>query len=355
MEKKTSGAWVVQHSKKIRAVTGVSPDYQQLEFAGKCGELLSCIAGTSDLILKKDRIEAFAISLGLNKFSDLPAVLDTLERNRFIDRSDDEIQTLGITTEKTLEHINTVFYGLDPNKNEIAAIDLSEQTSMLPIKSSQAEEYISDTYEISATASNDVLNQFKDIKFVDYEKTGNDELLFNGNLFRKQNLNKVNALLNSFTQNDQVKIQEVSKLIDQKGCLTRTETVKITEDSLYQKLIAIGFFDETCVGNEKGKHYFVTKPAAFSKFSDSDVDDAFNLAKAFVTSLTYGMRASESGRGRITMISKLMQKLINGHKVGPATAIGHDYKVLEYRGVIKITPAGGGLYYMELLKRDIGR
>ena len=52
--------------------------------------------------------------------------------------------------------------------------------------------------------------------------------------------------------------------------------------------------------------------------------------------------------------SVLIGKLVSGREIGPATAIGEDYKVLELKRVIQLRHAGGGRYYMRLLKRDIG-
>ena len=119
-------------------------------------------------------------------------------------------------------------------------------------------------------------------------------------------------------------------------------------------MCAIGFIDENSIGNESGFFSFVTRPAAFSKFTNSAADDAFDLAKAFVTSLTYGMSSSSHGRGKIRMIEALMKKLVNGSEVGPATAIGQDYKVLEMKGVIKVRSAEDGRFFMRLLKKEVG-
>lgn len=109
------------------------------------------------------------------------------------------------------------------------------------------------------------------------------------------------------------------------------------------------------VGNEAGKNWFVTRPAAFSKFSNSIADDALDLAKALVASLTYGMTISSYYRGRIQLVDALMRKLIAGGSVGPATAIGNDYQALELKGVVQVSPATGGMFTMRLLKPDVGR
>ena len=53
------------------------------------------------------------------------------------------------------------------------------------------------------------------------------------------------------------------------------------------------------------------------------------------------------------MIGALLRKLINGQSVGPATAIGEDYKVLEMKGVIQVNKIRHR-YTMRLLKKDIG-
>jgi hypothetical protein len=120
-------------------------------------------------------------------------------------------------------------------------------------------------------------------------------------------------------------------------------------------MCSIGFIDENSIGNESGIFSFVTRPAAFSKFTNSVADDAFDLAKAFVTSLTYGMTSSPYGRGQIRMIEALMNKLIDGDWVGPATAIGQDYKILEMKGVVKVRSEGSWRFFMKLLKKEVGQ
>jgi hypothetical protein len=59
------------------------------------------------------------------------------------------------------------------------------------------------------------------------------------------------------------------------------------------------------------------------------------------------------GTGRIQSIDLLLGKLIAGGTIGPATAIGQDYSVLEQKRVVQLIP-DGSLYRMRLLKKEVG-
>jgi hypothetical protein len=111
------------------------------------------------------------------------------------------------------------------------------------------------------------------------------------------------------------------------------------------------------VTNEEGSHVYVTSPSAFHKFVDPMVDDCFDMAKLLVAALYYGMTARSSSKGRINMLPALVGKLIGGGEVGPATAIGEDYRVLEINRVVKLRPDANytSRFYMRLLKREVGQ
>lgn len=355
MDKKTVGAWIVHHTQKLQGVTLATSDYEQVGFAGKCGIILNALAGSSESQLTNDRVNALAKANGVSVKLELPTILDELHRQRLIDRSASGVAVLGLTTGQTLEHTTTIFEESNPGSCEKAAIDLAEKSSYLPLAREAAEEYVSDTYRIITKESNDILDQCEQIGFFDAEAVSGQKVYFNGNLFRREDIPKAKAVLASLNPDDERRVLELTNQLHASGCLPKSEALKILGDALYSKMCAIGFVDENSIGNESGVYSFVTRPAAFTKFTNSSIDDAFDLAKAFVTSLTYGMTSSSSGRGRIRMIEALMQRLIVGNWVGPATAIGQDYKVLEMKGVIEVKSAGGGRFLMRLLKKEVGQ
>jgi hypothetical protein len=180
---------------------------------------------------------------------------------------------------------------------------------------------------------------------------------FNGNLFRRDSLSKTQAVLSSLKPEERQRLLDVEAALKQSGCLSLPEVEKTLGKELLEKLNAISLFDVSVVNNDQENIAFVTRPAAFSKFGNPLVEDALDLAKAFVSSLTYGMTRSYYARGQITMIEKLMKKLINGYSVGPVEAIGQDYRALELKRVVEVTPnpdTRKGGFFMHLLKREVG-
>ncbi|MHB8974276.1 MAG: hypothetical protein ACYC4N_27910 [Pirellulaceae bacterium] len=355
MDKKTTGAWIIHHTQKLQGVKLATPDYEQIGFAGKCGIVLNALAGSTESDLLTERIDALAKANGVSVRLELPPILDELHRQRLIDRGKTGITVLGLTTAQTLEHTASIFEEVSPAPCEKVAIDLAEKASDLPIINESAAEYVSDMYHIGKSDTTEILQQCEQIGFFDAETSGNQRVYFNGNLFRREDISKANAVLHSLTSDDERRVIELTERLKSTGCMAKSEAMSVLGEILYSKVCAIGFVDENSIGNEAGTFSFITRPAAFSKFTNSAADDAFDLAKAFVTSLTYGMTSSPYGRGRIRMIEALMRKLISGVEVGPATAIGQDYKVLEMKGVIAVRPAGDGRFFMRLLKPDVGQ
>ncbi|MCW5600415.1 hypothetical protein [Nitrosomonas sp.] len=354
MDSKTQGAWIVHHTRKLQAV--ITQDFDQLAFSGKCGLLLSSIATQNQTTLPKSRVEALARANGISPRLELPSILDELERQMLIQHGSDSVEVLGLSTHSVLGHISTIFREISPAPEEQAVIDISETVSESPVLENELIELTSDTLKLKNSDAADLVAKGESIGFFDAEKNAQGErLVFNGNLFRTEDIYKVNAVMRTLSAVETERFRELNDMLSKQGCITLKQAYAIMTELLFLRLQSVGMFDVNKIGNETGSHYFVTRPAAFSKFTSTIADDAFDLAKAFVSALTYGMTSSPYGRGRIQMISRLMEKLISGAPIGPATAIGHDYRALEMRGVVEVKPSTGSLYTMRLLKPEVGR
>lgn len=353
MEKSTEGAWVVHHAKKLQTV--VSQDFDQISFAGKCGILLSGLSESTDSILTKTKVEALARANGISPKSELPSLLEELKRQRLIDVSEHEINTIGLTTQKVLDHTSSIFTESNPSIEEKILVDIAEKVSEAPAYKKDLIEELSDGYLIPQNSVEDLFEKNKIIGFVDSEKNSSDkELIFNGNLFKIDNVKKIHVVMNSLSAVELQTFQQINEMLRERGCLHLSELLAVMSKELFAKLHSIGLYDVNKVGNEAGNHYFITRPSAFSKFTNNSEDDTFDLAKALVAALSYGIHKSSTTRGRILSPRILINKLIQGRWVGPAPAIGQDYQALEMKGVIEVKKDGWSCM-MRLRKPEVGR
>ena len=168
---------------------------------------------------------------------------------------------------------------------------------------------------------------------------------------------KTRKVLASLTESDQRLVAEIGEQLSKSGCLPEAQVDKVLSKPLFEKLVAAGVYDLNQVTNEQGSHVYVTAPSAFHKFVDPMVDDCFDMAKSLVAALTYGMKSRSAAKGRISMLPALLGRLISGNEIGPATAIGQDYRVLEVNRVVKLRsdPRNRGRFYMKLLKTEVGQ
>ncbi|MDP9423562.1 MAG: hypothetical protein M3Q19_12165 [Pseudomonadota bacterium] len=277
-----------------------------------------------------------------------------LQEKRLIDRANDgSIAVVGLTTSATAGHAAEIFEELEPTKEEKATIVAAEHTTDAPLPFDEVAEFLGDEFKLTREDRVDLLQSSSAIGFVDVEGQGVDRLVFNGNVFRRGTTLKVKRILDSLTPTEMAKVNDVEAKLGAKGCLSLDTVVRMLGRQLFDKLHAASMYDLEFVHNPAGEFGFVTRPSAFHKYNDPMVDDVFDLAKALVAALFYGMNQSTAGRGKITMLSALLRKMIAGEAVGPATAIGQDYRVLEEAGVLQIWPDRWG-YSMKLLKKDVG-
>lgn len=352
----TTGAWIVHHGMKLQADQAGASEFPAIDGAAKAGRLLAGMAVSEESQLSRDHVVALAKSAGLNPKIELPTILDRLRERQVIDvASNGSVAVLGVSSRKVLEEAAKLYVAMEPSVQEHAALDLAERTSVSPALLSEEIERISDTFHLTTPDAEDFIRRARDIGFVDSEKDGEEAILFNGNLFRRDSVQKTRRILESLSPDEGQRVLEATQVLKEKGCVESAALRGVLgSEALFTKLRAAGFFDVNTVANDQGEHVFVTMPAAFHKFVDPLVDDAFDLAKALVAALTYGITKSSPERGKIQMPSVLLRRLVDGAEIGPATAIGQDYRVLEVKRVIQLRQAGGGRYCMRLLKRDIG-
>ena len=357
MDKMTKGSWLIHHTNKLQGVTNQA-GYDKTFLAGKAGILLSAISSNNLATLNNDRLNVLAQAANINTIFELPKLIEILKQQQLVDTTNGGIAVLGVTTAKTLQHTSDIFDALAPNPSEVASITLAEKASLEPVLSSHVTTELADVYKLATPDIQRLMSDAEQIGFIDAEDLGGGQrLLFNGNLFRRETTRKIKTVLDSLSSAEQTKLNELTDKLKKHACVSANDATQLLGVPLFNKVAAIGLFDINIVSNLNEDAGFLTLPSAFSKYSNSMVDDAFDLAKAFISSLTYGMSKSSYARGRIQMVDALLSALVRGESVGPVNALAQDYKVLELKGVVEVrhgTKKGRSGPMLKLLKTEVG-
>lgn len=362
MEKDILWAWIIHHTDKLKQFDH-GHSYENILDVGKSGKLLSAMSRTdANAVLSSAEVMALAKWIGIS-WRELDSYLNELKERRLIDIIGDwQVNVNALTSVSVLRHTADIFCEKEVTNLETASIVLSEKVSETPRLVKDIEEEIQDEFHLSKSEFWILIDWCKHYELVDFEDGREGTLLFNGNIYRKWNADKVMYVLETLDTHQRWNVIEVNELLKHKGCVPLAVIEKILGNPLLQKLHSIWYYDVTSVSNAKEEAQFVILPSSLSKYSNAFIEDGLWHAKHLVAALTYWMLYSDTKRWKINSVEKLLRKLIQWKPVGPVRAIEHDYQPLEIAGVVKIYPDEATTPFwrtytghsMKLLKKDVG-
>ena len=222
MSKETLGAWIVHHGRKVAMATYGASEFPSIDEAAKAASLLSSFGESQEASLNTTEVNAIAKACGLNPRVELMPLLQVLESRRLIARKGDRVEVIGVTTRAVLTHAADIFVDSQPPGAEQAAIRLAERVSHVPLPRREAIEYISDSHELRTRDTDDLVSRCEGLGFVDVEGSESSRILFNGNLFRRNSIQKTKSVLDSLSSAEQTKLQEFADILKKQGCMGKT-------------------------------------------------------------------------------------------------------------------------------------
>lgn len=365
MDKTTKGAWLLAQSKSLDSVIGAgAARLETISYAGHIGRLYNLLrrnvendpnpsvdAETVARICQLNSIDRSSRETGLRILSDAGRI-DVAHNGA--------VSVLGATSKSVLEVTADIFAEANPTTDEEAVLELSEKVAEKPIARKEATEFIGDLYKIARPRAGSLIDLCKSTAIIDEETDRDRTILFNSKTFRDgQYARKALLILEGLPAADKARLSEVEEKLRLNGALYDEEVRKILGDDLYKRLLSVGLFDRLEVSNPTEAVGYIASPNDFQKYGRPFEDDPIDDAKALLASLTYGRTRSNTYRGRITLPIDLLRALIAGREVGGewgVQAIGEDYKELEARQVVKVTPKprNPNRFTFHLLKKDVG-
>lgn len=353
------GAWIINLGKKLNNFQNTI-FFDKLLDASKIGLLLQVItANDIENTLTFEELKIKAKSIGINSIRELKAILEELKNLNLIDYNQnlEEIVVLGLTNNGILK--NTTLYfneyvkNIENNYSSEVIIEVSEKVTNMPNKIEEVSEEFSDIFKLSKTDIEKYLKSAIQYELLNLDQKGN--YLYNSNIFRVDEIKKIEKILNNLSPQEKKQFIELSNELKEKKCLDFDICKKQYDEKLLSKLIKASIIDINIVDSPYGKAIYVTLPSSFRKFTNNAlIDDVMDFAKAFLSSIYYGMHKSERSRGKLDTYYFVLNKLINGEEIGCADAICEDYRYLEIKGVIKVSRCKSYGCKMKLLKKEVG-
>lgn len=242
MDMRTKGAWIVHHTNKLNQVAHPL-EYETVLTAGKAGILLSGLSADEQLVLAPEKVEAIRKAAGITKI-ELPELLRNLSSQGVINVGKGSVEVLGVSAYKVLEHTAQLFDTMNPDNKEYASLAFADVVSDAPVEHTTAVERFSDEFHLPVVEARDFVNQCEEIGFVDAESLDSSKkLYFNGNLFRRDNTRKIEAIFASLSNDDISRFKNFDGLLTQQGAVTLQQAKSELGEQLFEKLHAAGVFD----------------------------------------------------------------------------------------------------------------
>ena len=102
---------------------------------------------------------------------------------------------------------------------------------------------------------------------------------------------------------------------------------------------------------------FLTTPHIYGELAAIQGKDVCDRIRLFLDSIRHGEHYGDWYTGRIVDPARLLSKLVDMREIGPCTAIGRDYQLVEKAGVVNVRPSRHkpGQFIMELVQEDTVR
>lgn len=352
------GAWIINTTKHLLRYIATDPGLISLEnvlFSGKCGSLLIRLSADDEDSSEQSRVIALARLCGIGQ-RELDGYLETLKACGCVDWSEGrrQVVVLAHSRERVLKTTSDIFERSLDNSLESVLLVAMEACLQCPLLESEIRQLAgAHLTEEQTDELLDLVNRFGLLGVVSTD--GGERLYYNGYQFGDR-AHDIGRALNALPTNLRAALHDLVGQVSANPGLPMEQARAPRE--VLGLAIALGIVEVSRVSTNNTDVEFLTMP----KFAPPAVgeeaahleDDVFHHTKALLSSLRFGQLYSPSSRGRIADPPVLVRALLQRDRVGPCTAIGHDYTILEAQGVIRTSPSTTrpGQFYMELRRKE---
>jgi len=362
LEKERAAAWIVDIQKHLQEFTGSYLSYYDSTIiSGQCARMMARIRNM-ELIDNLPKLNAVASSIGIMPSQLKRIILPHLEKAGTINILKDnagkirKIEEHVPGQEEILEIAYDIWDNYEAEDIERISIQSVEKCATVP---KTEEELVSDLERLGFKEKNILLSLElqKGFKILDQHSVDSSvkPLIYTPYVWG-ENASKIMSFISHLDSNPRKKVEELLTKVSHNQATPLDQLGKVDQD-LFLACRKTGLLDvcnvSTKGGLEKG---FVFTPRMWGSLERCRiVPDIYDEVKLLLSSIGFGQNYSSISKIKYPIA--LVEALIDRGEVGPCTAIGVDFILLEKAGIVDIKRDSylKSRYHMYLIKEDIAK
>ena len=359
------GTWIVNSAKHIVSLRTNTPElsyFEVTEQSGKAGLLLARLASPAQEVIPAQKVKLFAREAGITGGEVLKCLQDLKKLGKvdytLSDGAPKDVEIYCFSGKDAIQTVATMFEGADTTEAERASLVSLDETFHAPKYGDEIIEKLTG-HGFSEQVARQTLQLQETLTLVKASPEGTAKLFYNEYAFA-DDPHKIAGALKGLSLSEKQTVTDIQELLQKRPGMPMDDLASFPTH-VVEMMEGVGLIDVVPVYSPYGKADFVTLPQhkGISIGSSPLSHDVFHKVKLMLSCLRYGEIKSQYHRGKIKsaeMLLNIINKLNRLDWVGPCTAIGQDYQLLERDGVIETRPEGSGtgMFYMKLRQVEIG-
>lgn len=360
LNKDRAATWIVDTQKHLQEFTGNYLSYYDATIlAGQCARMMARVRGM-EIIDNLPTLSAMATSVGILPTQLRMVILPTLEHCGVINIKKDgsgkihRIEEHVPTEDEILKITYDVWEGTGANEVEKASIFNLDQCSIIP----RTEEEIKKSLEKEGFKKQDAeiaLELQASFQILKKSAAEPSALIYSPYVWG-ENAKSIVGFVSHLDKSSKEAVEQLLRSISLNQGVPLDLLQGFPAD-LFTASRKTGLVDvcqvTTKTGIEKG---FAFTPRMWGSLGgEALIPDTYDDVKLFLSSIGFGQHYSNVSKIKYPV--ELVEALINKGQVGPATAIGTDFLLLEKQGIVKVVKDSSlpGRYNMYLAKEDVAK
>jgi hypothetical protein len=270
-------------------------------------------------------------------------VLPWLIRSGFVEIDEDRTTVVChvVDYNAILKATYKLFEELGPTPEERAVLVLLEMSSQMPTTKGSVFERLTDQKDRVVEVALDLAAGYEIVRLAEGDGIA-EPIIYSPTIWGDNILKASRALSHMDATDREVLLELVNRVAKYQGMpeVAARNWLKIQGKlHLCEFAVSIGLLDRTEILTKEGKRQaFLTTPHLYGEIAATHGRDVCDRVRLFLDSIRHGQHYGDWITGKIKDPVTLLDRLLRYREIGPCTAIGYDYILVEKAGIVTVVP-----------------